>query len=55
MEIHKRTAKKKGNSNESRSYKTHGEGGNNNHQGKTAGVNTQVLQQTVHLLSMPEI
>jgi hypothetical protein len=40
---------------EPRGNQTNGEGGNNYQQGQTAGVNTQVPQQTVHLFPVPEL
>lgn len=51
----KRIKKHKEKSNEPRGNQTNGESGNHNQQGQTAGANTQVTQQTVHLFPVPEL
>ncbi len=47
--------KKKGKKNEQRSSQTHGESGNFNQQGQTAGGNPQIPQQTIHVFAVPEL
>jgi hypothetical protein len=55
IKAEKRIKKKKEKANEPRGNQTNGEGGNHNQQGQTAGVDTQVAQQTVHLFPIPEL
>jgi hypothetical protein len=55
LKSEKRIKKRKENANEPRGNQANGEGGNNYQQGQTAGVNTQVTQQTVHLFPIPEL
>ena len=55
IKVEQRIKKKKEKANEPRGNQTNGEGGNNYQQGQTAGVNTQVAQQTVHLFPVPEL
>lgn len=47
--------KKKEKANEPRGNQTNGESRNDHQQGQTAGVNTQVTQQTVHVFPVPEL
>lgn len=55
IKVEQRIKKKKEKANEPRGNQTNGEGGNNYQQGQTAGANTQVPQQTVHLFPVPEL
>ena len=50
-----RIRKKKEKKNEQRSSQTHREVGNLNQQGKAAGSDSQVAQQTVHVFAVPEL
>jgi len=55
IKVEQRIKKKKEKANEPRGNQTNGEGGNHDQQRQTAGVNTQVPQQTVHLFPVPEL
>jgi hypothetical protein len=55
LKAEKRIKKKKEKANEPRGNQTNGESGNEYQQGQTAGANTQVPQQTVHLFPIPEL
>ena len=55
LKSEKRIKKNKEKSNEPRGNQTNGESRNDHQQGQTAGVNTQVSQQAVHLFPVPEL
>ena len=55
LKVEKLNKKKKKKGDEPRGNQTNGESGNHNQQGQTAGGNSQVPQQTVHLFPVPEL
>lgn len=53
IKFEKRKSKEK--KNEQRGSQTHGESGHVDQQGKAAGGNPQVTQQTIHVFAVPEL
>jgi len=55
LKVEARIKKKKEKEDEPRGNQTHGESGNFNQQRQTAGGNSKISQQTIHVFAVPEL